>query len=900
MGGAKLLLNLRLSRYFSWLREDIFLKAQRGLFMIKKGLIALVCLTVMSALWSWATTTYSISTAITSLGTVAVTDSQGNLRYDPVVGGSIRVRQNAPQTLGIKYTNFTTAKAVNVWVTPVRGYKIANLKINGTDQPFANQTTAYRVTFRKPTPIATQKLVASFAVASPGEVTRKIWQLQTQNVNDGGAIVTTRGSEAPTTLTAYGKLVLKNYLDTTPVTVAVTTREGYQIKSITHNGATVTSPFTITPTTTGSSVNTVRVTYNRTAFTVQTHTQDNLRFGLPYYPPNGIAPINPRAVYGGSVRLIVTPTASNNIVNSIAITGNADIAFTDRFGVPTRLPFRGPIKVTISNIKSNIVVTTGFLRDNTEEMQNCTSTCHLNARPAVQEVAFQWYSSTHKRTAAVDCVTCHSYMPGKVNKRTVDSHTFQILSSVNGSSIDTGKNYCATCHKSGSGATATDYLLTHTGFSTTCASCHISLHNPDKIGNLPSACTSCHGTIATNFATSLHSTRTGKATFYNDGMDQLSTLPMQQGFGNFVNVAFAALPCAGCHNAAATTVGGVDTWTGASCADCHNITNPTQAVPMQTCLGCHSRQAYEGMAGSGFGLTDVHLNGGMMNGKPFTCTTCHSTTDMHGDGTAKASMLDPGAITANCQNCHTVASLSAVPEHTQHLSKIDCSTCHMQSAVTCYNCHFDNEGLPLADTSVTHQKFASAKFGGQGVNSWRFLVNRVMPNGSTKVFPGSMQSLMADKTANNDGTDNGLGTTFVSIAPYYSHSITKVAALRCDACHGTTTAINIANGVAVDVVKWNPAAGVAVAFGQDLKDAWTGPSGVIPVPEAAKSLLNFDFVDLVTPNAPWVPAFMNVSSARVLFKRGADNIHMMDDYVKPLTAQQIQFLKIPHTRPIGN
>jgi hypothetical protein len=850
----------------------------------------------MSALWSWATTTYSISTAITSLGTKAVTDSRGNLlRYDPVVGGSIRVRSNLPQTLGIRYTNFTTAKAVNVWVTPVPGYKIANLKINGADQAFANQTSAYRVTFRKPSPISTQKLVATFAVASPVTVTRKIWQLQTQNVNDGGAIVTMRGSDTPTTLTAYGKLVLKNYLDTTPVTVTVTPREGYQIKSITHNGAAVTSPLTITPTANGSSVNTIRVTYKKTSFTVQTHTQNGVRFGLPYYPPNGIAPINPRAVYGGSVRLIVTPTASNNIVDSIAITGNAagtsNIAFTDRFGVPITLPFRGPVKVTISNIKSDIVVSTGFLRDNTEEMQNCTSRCHLNARPAVQAVTFQWYSSTHRRTAAVDCVTCHSYMPGHVNKKTVDSRTFQILSSVGG--MIKGTNYCATCHKSG----GTGSVPTHGFSSTTCATaaCHISLHNPDKIGHDASDdCSTCHTAVSKKFATSLHGTRPGKGTFFTDGIGEDNPGPLQRGFGNFVDVDYANLPCAGCHNAAATTVDGTDTWAGASCADCHDSkTDPTQPVAMLTCLGCHSRQAYEGSA-SGFDLTDVHLNGGMMNGKPFTCTTCHSSTDMHGDGTAKASMLDPGAITANCRNCHTDASLSAVPEHTQHLSNIDCSTCHMQSAVTCYNCHFDNEGIN--DGSVTHQKFASAKFGGQGDKSWRFLVNRVMPDGSTKVFPGSMQSLMADKTAKGDGQDDGEGTTFVSIAPYYSHSITKVDALRCAACHGTTTAINIGLGRAVDVVSWKYWAGLAVNFGPDLGAAWEGPKGVIPVP-ADLSLLKFDFVDLVDPAGAWVPAAMNVNSARVLFKRGADNIHMMEDYVRPLTIEQLNALMAPQVRP---
>ncbi|OGU09784.1 MAG: hypothetical protein A2075_16985 [Geobacteraceae bacterium GWC2_58_44] len=888
--------------------------------MLKKGLVTLVCLTVMSAVWSWAATTYSVRTQLTN------------------PGGSIKVLNNTLTTTGIKYTNCTSA--VKVVVTPSDGFTISSLKkINGatvTTIPvvFGTATT---VTIAKPRPVdkyrpavlPAQGVTATFASTNPGTGLGKTWQLQVQNMNGGGTIST----DGPSTeelmwdkvrtkkLTDYatvGVPKLINFIDNRGLTATVNAKTGYKIRKIVTTGTVVFSNHSTLATVSGipatdKLVNTVLATYQKRAFIVTTNSAPFTGTTTPGVPaprfaPNGIAPVNPSVAYGGTVRLIITPTGANNLVESIAISpiSGGSIALTDRFGAPVSLatkPFRGPVKATISNITSDIVVTATYDRDNTDEMQNCTSTCHLNARPAVQEVAFQWYSSTH-RESAIDCVTCHSYMPGNVTRTTVSSHTFQIISSNVGGDITTRVNYCAKCHNGGK---ASEYVAAHAatvGYGSFCVGCHITLHDPDEVPDIPvSNCSDCHQTVAAKFATSLHGTRPGKATFYNDGLGEAPE-SLQQGFGNFVNVAYDNLSCVDCHNAAATTVNGVDTWTVASCADCHNSTTDTsEPVAMETCLGCHSRQKNERMAANlgGFGLTDVHLNGGMMNGKPFTCTTCHSTTDMHGDGGTppKASMFDPGAITANCKNCHSVGSLSAVPEHTQHLNNIDCSTCHMQSVVTCYNCHFDNEAI--TDGSVTHAKFASAKFGGQGANSWRFLVNRVFPDGNggttTKVFPGTMQSLMADKTAKDDGLDDGEGITFVSIVPYYSHSITKVAALKCAACHGTPTAINLASNpaVAVDVVKWNPADDFEAAW-PILAEYWKGPKGVIPVPENL-SLLKFDFVDLVTPTAAWNATLMDVESSRVLFKRGADNIHMMEDYVKPLTNDQLKALKVLQPRP---
>jgi hypothetical protein len=296
-------------------------------------------------------------------------------------------------------------------------------------------------------------------------------------------------------------------------------------------------------------------------------------------------------------------------------------------------------------------------------------------------------------------------------------------------------------------------------------------------------------------------------------------------------------------------------------------------VANDVCKGCHSRLGAEAFVG----MTDVH--------GAFSCSACHALGDIHGVTGEKPATQFDGAITADCLACHTPST--TVMEHAVHPTGIDCSTCHMQSVVTCYNCHFDNEAIN--DGSVLHAKFASAKFGGTAASgkSWRFLVNKVMADGTTKVFPGSMQSLMADVTASNFPGENNQGATFVAIAPYYAHAITRADALTCDKCHGTQTAIDLAAGTPVDVVAWNADDGVEVPVGS-MMATWQAPTGVIPVPEDT-SLLGFDFIDLVDPAAALTPTATS-SSPRLAFKRAADAVHMPEEYVRPLTAAQMSAL----------
>ena len=172
-----------------------------------------------------------------------------------------------------------------------------------------------------------------------------------------------------------------------------------------------------------------------------------------------------------------------------------------------------------------------------------------------------------------------------------------------------------------------------------------------------------------------------------------------------------------------------------------------------------------------------------------------------------------------------------------------------------------------------------------------------MPDGKTKVYPASMQSLVADYTAANAPGEDNQGWTHAAIAPYYSHSITKVNALKCDKCHGVQNAIDLNNGLPIRVVKWGAGAGVSVPVGSMMTTYTTKPAGIIPVPENPVGKLLMDFIDLVDPAASPLTASGTSPSARMLFKAdGPDTIHMPEAYVKPMTAAQIQKLATPQAR----
>jgi len=547
--------------------------------MLKKGLLTLVCLTVMSAVCAWAATTYSVRTQLTNSG------------------GSIKVGNKAAQTTGIAYTNCTSA--VTVVVTPNAGFKISALKqINGavvTDITPADGTVAASVAIAKPTPVdptrpavlKAQGLTATFASTNT-VVVPKTWQLQLTNTNSGGTIAT-NGTKA-FTLASVGLPKLVNYTDATPVTAVVTATTGYKIKSVTTTGSIAKNGddtvWTITGIpATGKSVNPVLATYQKLAYVVTTNA--------------GIAPANPAVAHGGAVRLIVTPTGSNNKVNSLTVTGGT-VALTDRFGAAVTLPFQGPVKATISNITSNITVTAAYGVDTTVAMErNCTNTCHLAASvsQSVKDVPAQWLQSNHKANG-VDCVSCHKTMPGP--------------------QVD-----CSACHSA---------VALHKAGSTVCSDCHsFEGHKYAKtaVADTPLASHS-GGAVAPGHAQYVSATVTctnchaGNAEIMAEYKASAHGNPAGEAWAHYDWRSASRAACQRCHNGTAfvaklETLGDTANYFGA--------TPPVAAGEVLNCSACHADVSTGALRTASNAFTVPLSNGATVAynvpGASAICVRCH-------------------------------------------------------------------------------------------------------------------------------------------------------------------------------------------------------------------------------------------------------------------------------------
>jgi hypothetical protein len=332
-------------------------------------------------------------------------------------------------------------------------------------------------------------------------------------------------------------------------------------------------------------------------------------------------------------------------------------------------------------------------------------------------------------------------------------------------------------------------------------------------------------TVTTNFfdwdewfPSSLHGTRAGKGTFYNETPNG--------GFETLTGVPLASSPCEGCH------------WEGQpgapnGCQGCHAEAEPQLGAVVDdetVCVKCHERLQTE----INLGYTDVHRDAGM------TCMDCHSKEDVMGDGNTYVSMFGDGAIDAKCDNCHTDVSGVGGTYHSVHMSSVDCSTCHMQTVIACYNCHL--EGME----QVPPLKKAHTK-----IHDWKFLLNR-----NNKVYPATFQSVEYQ------------GDTWVAWGAYYSHTISRNAVSGCSDCHGNANMQDLAADSILEVVKWdgvNPPAGDA---------GLTSLTGVIPIPFNYQTALKFDFFHWDGTNWWFV-------------ETGPDGFQMLPQYFQPLTDAQL-------------
>jgi hypothetical protein len=296
------------------------------------------------------------------------------------------------------------------------------------------------------------------------------------------------------------------------------------------------------------------------------------------------------------------------------------------------------------------------------------------------------------------------------------------------------------------------------------------------------------------FLKSLHYTTEGMRHWYRSEQGGLELL---------TGISYDDLGCKGCH------VPG--------CDRCHAVEEEgrfhysVEAAKEDTlCLECHGRAKGLRAIDRAADQEDVHVAQGM------GCMDCHTPQDVHGDGTKRISMKEPGAIGVRCEECHD--EISEIESHSVHKRKLACEACHVRHVLTCSNCHFD--------TLVEKGKKKAIPLSG-----WTFLMNY-----EGRVVSANMQNFVAN--GNN---------TFMLFAPHTSHSIMKEGRL-CGDCHGTETVKKVQNGaVTLTTLKEGKVENlkgiVPVVEGVDYQcvyqhyddegDRW------IPIPDAPKPLYQY-------------------------------------------------------------
>ncbi|MEJ2636085.1 MAG: T9SS type A sorting domain-containing protein [Calditrichia bacterium] len=328
-----------------------------------------------------------------------------------------------------------------------------------------------------------------------------------------------------------------------------------------------------------------------------------------------------------------------------------------------------------------------------------------------------------------------------------------------------------------------------------------------------------------NFATSLHKERKGKNYWY--GADTSVTHAPAPGFESLTNVPISNpnVACLSCHPGDNLDANGDPypiPYPGANCVDCHaTATSPFPGpVTEDDCYGCHSRQKAEKVT---LGYADVHRDAST----PLECWDCHRKSDLHGDdGISYNSMLEPGAIKADCANsgCHDNLPAGHAAND-PHGGALHCSACHTKSVISCYNCHFESQ----VDAALKRAK--------QQIHDYVILVNRTSDG---KVHTATFQSLSYK------------GNSWVAFAPYAAHTITKTDARKCADCH-----LNFGGQVAA-IQEYNTNHLIQFATWNSTDSTLSWLHGVVPMPADYQTTFKMDFItyngdpsDPVAPSKNW-------------------------------------------------
>ncbi len=276
--------------------------------------------------------------------------------------------------------------------------------------------------------------------------------------------------------------------------------------------------------------------------------------------------------------------------------------------------------------------------------------------------------------------------------------------------------------------------------------------------------------------TSLHVTSEGMRTWFTNA----------DGFGPLTGIDYETLSCKNCH------VEPND------CAVCHgNFTQQMEKDPA-TCYPCHGRQNKE----KALGITDLHMEEYGMN-----CASCHSSDEVHGDGTVYTTMLEPGVFDTKCTKCHN--NISSSFSHETHTETLECQACHVKTVITCYNCHFESQVI----------EDVKRPFG--AISNFVILLNDERTN---KVNVGTYQSLTYQ------------GKSFVVFAPFMGHSITREAR-QCQDCHNSENMQQLEAEGVVQLTKWE-------------NDTIQHMTGAIPLVDGNMVL---QYVDYDAQSTTWSP-----------------------------------------------
>lgn len=326
------------------------------------------------------------------------------------------------------------------------------------------------------------------------------------------------------------------------------------------------------------------------------------------------------------------------------------------------------------------------------------------------------------------------------------------------------------------------------------------------------ACGASAAFAQANWNNALHKTRNGKNYWYGTA---------NGGFETFTGVPISAVGCVECHGPTDADGNPYPTPYTPGCVDCHPSNsgfNP-DSIKVNQCLSCHSRQKTEATT---LGYADVHRSAN------FKCWDCHTASDMHGTATAYNSMLEPGAMDVDCEDCHTTGG-GTLPNHTawdppSHQGKIHCTSCHARTVISCYNCHFESQ----VQTQLKRAK--------QTIHDFVILANRTKDG---KVYPMSFQSLTYQ------------GNAFTAFGPFTSHTISD-SGRTCTECH-----VNF-GGTNASILEYNSTGLIRFARWNSADSTLSYKRKIVPMPADYRRSFKMDFLtyngnvaDPVVPSKNW-------------------------------------------------